>query len=69
METLTKIVLVILGIVLIIAISLGINWLFTYGIIWVVNGIFSVDYWEKFRYVFWGLWIIQWILGSPIKRS
>lgn len=69
MEIIMKIILIILGICLVVGVSLGFNWLFTYGIIWVINGIFSVNSWDKFWYIFWGLWIIQWILGSIFKRS
>ena len=69
METFLKILLVIFMIGLVIACNLGVNWLFTYGIIWSINGIFSVNDWEKFWYVFWGIWIIKLILSSSIKRS
>ena len=69
MKTFLEILIIILGILVIVACSLGVNWLFTYGLIWAINGICSVDYWEKFWYVFWGIWIIQWILGSNVKRS
>ncbi len=68
METFLKISLMVIGIILVLLFSLGINWLFTYGIIWVINGIFSVNYWDKFWYIFWGIYILEIIFKSGSSK-
>jgi len=52
-----------LAIFLVVIASLGFNWIFTYGLIWATNNIFAVDYWSKFWYIFWVLYIMELMLG------
>lgn len=63
-----KFLIVILVFILTILISLSMTWLFTYGIIWALNGIFSINYWDKFWYIFCLLWISHWFLQNIFKK-
>ena len=62
MEFILKALLIITGLILGIFLIFGTNWLLTYGILWVIQGIWDINYWDKFWYVFWGIYILLIIL-------
>ena len=64
------VVLFICGLISFVAVlTLGINYLITFGILWVSNGIFNYDLSSKFWYVFVALCIVQSITGTSFWRG
>jgi glucan phosphoethanolaminetransferase (alkaline phosphatase superfamily) len=68
-KTLLTIIGISLAIAVVVIFSLGITWLLTYGLILVINGIFEVNYFPKFWYIFCGLYIIQYLFRLNTKSS
>lgn len=56
-----------LAVVAILTLSFAINWVMTYGLCWIIKGIFEYDLFPKFWYVFVGMLLLT--TRIKVKRS